>query len=347
MPLADVAAAVWYGDGAMSRATRTLLMPASVLFGAGVSWRNARFDARPAIAGPIPALSIGNLSVGGTGKTPVSAWFARRLLAAGAHPALVLRGYGEDELAVHRLLNPAVPVLAGADRAVQVARAAAQGADVAVLDDAFQHRRAARVADVVLVSADRWSGGPVRVLPAGPFREPLHALRRASLVLVTAKAASDAQIAAAVAAVRAATDAPAQVVDLVPASFVRVPDGTVADTASWRGRRVLALSGIGDPRAFQRQLRHLGLVTEPMAFPDHHAYDAATVRAIAARAIGMDAVICTLKDAVKLGLQWPSSAVPLWYLSQTVVPRDGADVLDDVVQSVLAARRGTVPIPNP
>lgn len=343
MPLADIAESVWYGDSGAARAAQSLLAPASVLYGAVVARSNARHDAAPPVAGAIPAMSIGNLTVGGTGKTPVCAWFAQQFQRAGASPAIVLRGYGDDEVHVHRLLNPGVPVLVGADRGLQVTLAAQRGADVALLDDAFQHRRAARVADVVLISADRWNGR-TRLLPAGPFREPITSLTRATLVLVTVKAASDERIAQAVEAARARTAAAVLTVELQPGRLV--PMGPAAAPAPARGARVLAVSGIGDPGAFHAQLRRLGFRAQPLTFGDHHAYDATSVGRIAAAARGMDGVVCTLKDAVKLEKLWQGSVLPLWYLSQSVVPRDGAAVLDATIQSVLAARRSDPLLPD-
>ena len=105
--------------------------------------------------------------------------------------------------------------IGNSDRAAGVRSAALRGADVAILDDAFQHRRAARVADVVLVSADRWTGD-VRLLPAGPYREPLSALRRARLVMLTVKAARDAQVRTLERAIRAETNSTVVTVDLSP-----------------------------------------------------------------------------------------------------------------------------------
>jgi tetraacyldisaccharide 4'-kinase len=345
VPLADLAEAVWYGDTLVSRTARVLLTPASALYGAVQAQINMMAVMQRPSPGPIPALSIGNLTVGGTGKTPVSAWFAQRCLALGALPAIVLRGYGDDEVHVHRLLNPDVPVLADADRVAAVRRAAAEGADVAILDDAFQHRRAHRVADVVLLSADRWTGD-VRLLPAGPFREPLRALRRATLVMVTVKAAKDDRVRAAEYAIRAQTGSTVVTVDLAPASFVAVGSHRSEALQDWRGRRVLAVSGIGDPIAFRLQLEKLGVQPTPLVFADHHAYDSASVARVVQASVGYDAVVCTLKDAVKLGSQWPSSVVPLWYLSQSVVPRDGTEALDEVVRSVLQARRISPPSPD-
>jgi tetraacyldisaccharide 4'-kinase len=149
---------IWYALSPAERTARALLAPLGALYGAATAVRGALYDAGifPAHAGGIAAVSIGNLTVGGTGKTPIAAWLASEFLARGAHPAIVLRGYGADEPLVHQRLNPDVPVIVDADRVRGVARAVAAGADIAVLDDAFQHRRAAREADIVLVSADQW-----------------------------------------------------------------------------------------------------------------------------------------------------------------------------------------------
>ncbi len=346
MPLADLAESIWYGDTVSSRLARAALTPASAVYGAAIAQINMLAAMNRAKPGPIPSLSIGNITVGGTGKTPVSAWFAHQFRRQGASPAIVLRGYGDDEVHVHRLLNPDVPVFVGADRVTQVQRAAAAGADLAILDDAFQHRKAHRVADVVLVSADRWTGD-VRLLPAGPFREPLRALRRATLVIVTVKAALDDRVRSAEAAIRELTVSTVVTVDLTPASFVAVKAQTVEPLDAWRGKRVLAVSGIGDPTAFTKQIERLGLLPTSVTFADHHSYNADSVARMLAAAREMDAVVCTLKDAVKLEELWPDSAIPLWYLSQSVVPRDGTEALDDVVRSVLEARRITPSSPDP
>ncbi len=168
-----VAARVWHGTDVLSGAARALLWPAELLFAALSASSGAR-KARGAGHTAVPTVSVGNLTVGGTGKTPVAAWFASRLRARGFTPALLLRGYGDDEPLVHARLNPDIPVLVDPERRRSGKRALAQGATALVLDDAFQHRQMPRDLDVVLVSADAWDGR-VRLLPAGPFREPLSA----------------------------------------------------------------------------------------------------------------------------------------------------------------------------
>src|SRR5687768_17614484 len=166
---------VWFGSGPGSTVARAALYPAELAYALVVNARGALYDRgvltsrRPAL----PVLSIGNLTVGGTGKTPIAAWAAAQLLLGGGHPAIVLRGYGGDEPLVHARLNPEVPVVATPHRVAGVLATRERGADVVVLDDAFQHRRIRRHADWVLVSADRWTHRRPHLLPAGPWREPL------------------------------------------------------------------------------------------------------------------------------------------------------------------------------
>ena len=127
MPLIERA---WFGDGPVSRVAGVALAPLGWSFAAVVAARNALYDRGLFAADDahLPALSVGNLSVGGTGKTPVAAWAAARLAERGAHPAVVMRGYGNDEPLVHARLNPGVPVIADADRVRGMAAARAAGA---------------------------------------------------------------------------------------------------------------------------------------------------------------------------------------------------------------------------
>jgi tetraacyldisaccharide 4'-kinase len=343
--LARVAERVWYGADAGAAVARAALLPLEALFRLGASARGALYDRGLVRAQPtaLPAVSVGNLTVGGTGKTPVAAALARRLRDAGARPALVLRGVGGDEPRVHALLNPDVPVVVAADRVAGTREAAAAGADVAVLDDAFQHRRAGRVLDLVLVAAER-AGARARLLPAGPYREPPAALRRAHLVAVTRKAASrDAAEARLAELARAAPAVPQLLLHLRPDALHAWP-GDGGDAAgvpalgALAGARVLAVSGIGDPRAFEAQLREAGADVRAAAFPDHHAYDARDTARLARHAGDVDFVVCTLKDAVKLGPLWPRGAPALWYVSQRVIVEQGERVLADALDRLLAAR---------
>jgi tetraacyldisaccharide 4'-kinase len=329
---------VWESSSLPARLARGALIPASWGFAAVVALRNLAYDRGWLRARPLalPAVVIGNLTVGGTGKTPVAAFVVSRLAARGAKPALVMRGYGGDEALVHARLNPGVPVVSGADRVDAVARARALGATVAVLDDGFQHRRAARDADIVLLSADL--AGPVRLLPAGPWREPLSSLTRASLIVVTRKGASPLRARELLAqARRYAPGAGGAVIHLAADRMVAWSSGETRDPSTLHGANVLAVAAIGDPRAFVAQLMAFGARVELAARRDHYAWSAPDAVAVARRAQGFDIVICTLKDAVKLGPVWPAKAPSLWYLSQRVGVESGADELDRML-AALAAR---------
>lgn len=340
---------VWYGADAGAATLRMALAPLAGAFGAVVARRNGRYDlatARGMLASvAVPAMSIGNLTVGGTGKTPVASWFASRLRSRGATPALVLRGYGDDEWRVHAMLTPEIAVIRNPDRVAGLGEARARGADCAVLDDGFQHRRARRVSDVVLVGADRFDPS-VRLLPAGPYREPLASLRRATAVLVTAKAVSGGQVERTVAAVRtAAPDVPIAVARLVPDTVHAVGGAEAVSATTWlTGRAVVLASAIADPTAFASQVVSGGArVVQHFRFPDHHAFSARDAEALVQAGRATGGVVCTLKDAVKLGPLWPRVGPPLWYVSQTVVVDRGAEVLERECDRVLAARMTAAP----
>ncbi|HZS59356.1 MAG TPA: tetraacyldisaccharide 4'-kinase [Gemmatimonadaceae bacterium] len=324
---------LWRSDSLSARFARFALAPAALVYRAGASIRSRRIQVQvPAL----PTISVGNLTVGGTGKTPIAAWIVGELQSLGAKPAVILRGYsGGDEVEVHRHLNPGVPVIANPDRLAGAREAKARGADVAVLDDAFQHRRIARVSDIVLLSADAWDGdvGRIRLLPAGPWREPLSALRRASAVIVTRKAADESRVDAVTRTV-ASYDLPTAVAHLTLGNL-RTLAGEEKALDTLRDTAVLAIAGIGDSEAFFAQLRAVGARVTPRAFRDHHAFTRADADQLARAAAGAP-VVCTLKDAVKLEREWPRGVGPLWYVSQRVEFDRGREAL---VASLGAAYR--------
>jgi tetraacyldisaccharide 4'-kinase len=310
---------LWEGDGIGARIARAALVPAELLFHTVSVTRTALYSSGilNTHATAIPALSVGNLTVGGTGKTPLAAYLAKRLRDQGATPAIVLRGYGDDEPLVHRTLNPDVPVVVSPDRVAGCIQARDLGCDVAVLDDAFQHRQASRVADIVVISADRWRGRQRHLLPAGPWRERLSAAGRASLAIPTA------------------------IVHLDPGTLRDANGTTTVDLSALANESVLAISAIGDPEAFEAQLARTGARVETAVFRDHHRYSAADVAMLHKRAERCDRVVCTLKDAVKLGPLWPGPS-PLWYVSQRVVVERGVDAVDDVLTTTLLARSASI-----
>jgi tetraacyldisaccharide 4'-kinase len=283
-------------------------------------------------------VSVGNLAVGGSGKTPVSAWIATELQHRGAHPAMVMRGYGGDEPRVHALLNPDAAVIVNADRVAGVHEAAARGADVAVLDDAFQHRRISRNEDIVLVSADGWRE-PLRVLPSGPWRELPRALARASLLMITRKAVG----------VEVAEDlvnrltpltrtGEGAVMALELGELRNAVTGEARPLSDVSGSKVLLVAGIANPESLVRQMRRTNAYIDVRTFPDHHAYGSTDITWLAQEARTFDHIVCTLKDAVKLGPRWPREAPPLWYVSLRCRIESGSKVVSAMLDRVLAAR---------
>jgi tetraacyldisaccharide 4'-kinase len=337
--IASLAHRLWTGAGVPARVARAALYPIEAAYGAAVSTRRVLYD-RGLLRSHelvLPAVSVGNLTVGGTGKTPVSAWLVGQLAGRGARPAVVLRDYGGDEALVHAALNRGAPVVTGADRVEAVRRAREQGADVVVLDDAFQHRRARRHADVVLVSADAWRGSR-RLLPAGPWREPLSALRRASLVVVTRKTApidllEEVWTAAGVHAPGVARAA----ARLAPAALIDAHAATSRPLSSLAGVDVVAVAGVAGPAAFRQQLEELGARVQLHAYPDHFAYAASDAQRLA-RMAERTQIVCTLKDAVKLAPVWPRGGPGLWYLSQQVILERGRPEMERLIGDVLQAR---------
>ncbi|MGH7668350.1 MAG: tetraacyldisaccharide 4'-kinase [Gemmatimonadaceae bacterium] len=328
---------IWFGDGAPERAGRAVLWLPERAFAAGVAVRNLWFNraAGRGHVGPIPAISVGNITVGGTGKTPVAAWVAGELARRGVRPAIVLRGYGGDEPAVHARLNPDVPVVVDVDRVHGVRRAAALNADVAILDDAFQHRRAARIVDLVLVSAERGLEC-ARMLPAGPFREPVSALRRATLVMVTRKTAVPERAAAVLDFATASSGHGGAIVSLQPESLVAVDGGETRPLSALNGCRVLLMTGVGEPALVASQLQAAGASVELRAFPDHHAFTDRELARVGRSAAAADYAVCTLKDAVKISTRWPGSGA-LWYVSQQVTVERGLERLEAALDRVIAA----------
>lgn len=336
----QTAEAIWYQNSVAARVGRGVLAPAGWAYCAATALRNRLYDLgflrseEPLL----PTLSIGNLTVGGTGKTPVAAWAARRLLESGGHPAIVLRGYGSDEPLVHARLNPRAVVVADANRVRAVANAAAMGADCAILDDAYQHRRIRRKEDWLLVAAERWEAEQ-RCLPAGPLRESVDAMSRATLVLVTRKSASLDQAREVAARIAVRWEAkPTAIAHLALLELVNARDGSSRALKELAGTDILAIAAIGAPDAFFAQLRAMDVLVDEATFRDHHAFSDEDIASLARRGASRGAVVCTLKDAVKLAPRWPRAAPTLWYVSQSVEVELGEAGLGASLTNILAAR---------
>lgn len=299
--LARAVTAQWYRGGWLS----LLLAPLGAAYCALVGLRRRLYRAgwlRPE-ALPVPVVVVGNLTVGGTGKTPLVIALAEALRARGCSPAVVSRGYGgrghgvrvvsdgggrrlpvaecgdEPALLADRL---GLPVVVGADRGEAVRRAAALGADCVVADDGFQRLSLPRARAFVVVDGARGFGNG-RCLPAGPLREPVSALADADAVVLNGPGAVPGR-------------APDARMRLVPDGLRGVRSRRQSRELDWLdGRRVHAVAGIGHPERFFAVLRELGAVVEPHPFPDHHAYAVDDVRFA-----GPGTLVTTEKDAAKL-----------------------------------------------
>jgi tetraacyldisaccharide 4'-kinase len=315
---------------------------------------------------PVPVVSVGNLTTGGTGKTPVVRWLAESLRSEGRRVAIISRGYraaapgqlGDEQLMLARQLNapgrgPDVLIGAHPDR-VAAAKAALRdnpGIDVVLLDDGFQHRRLARNFDLVLVSAAN-PFGYGRVLPRGLLREPLSGLRRASAVLLThADQAGEAERMSIERVIRQhAGDVPIYHAVHAPAGFHREADGggvRHGDLADLRGRRWFAFCGIGSPRTFLEPLERAGgEAVGRRVFGDHHAYspDDWAVLVSEAKSAGADVLVTTEKDWVKVAPLYAAAApdhrLPVWRADVAIRFREGDEsALLDRIRAALGGGR--------
>lgn len=289
---------LWYGERGVGAALALALgLPATVAYRALLAW-----DQRRRVAGcehaPLPVISVGSLVAGGSGKTPVTAWLARVIGTRGARAGIVVTEAAADEALLHGHWNPGVRVAVARDRASGVRRLARLGADVAILDDGFQHRELARDLDIVLVSDRGAANGAL--LPMGPYREPVSALSRADWKIVVGPSPGRH------------TDLPTDRKGMPrsdePMSRIVFRPGGWADL---QGRdapapegEVVAATGIARPDRFFEFLRRVGRQpVEAFAFPDHHPFgptDARTLEDVRRRAGGRATLVVTEKDAVKL-----------------------------------------------
>lgn len=296
--LHDFARDFWQGErqGPGAAFLGTALGPAEAAFRLATRTRSACHSRLRWDVPPIPVVSVGNLVVGGTGKTPVVRWLAEWFLERDLEVAIVQCGYGRDEALLHRRWFGSEAVLVDSDRRRAVDMAASRGRCVAILDDGFQHRWRAHTLSILLVAAE--DPEQVRLLPRGPYREPLSAARRATHVLVTRRTAPEPRSdrwRERIAGVAPATS-PA-----VVSLRMRGWRDMAGSPASSPSGDVLALCGVARPRAFAEGLARLipGGEFELVAYPDHHEYTVEDVVELMARRRGRT-IVCTEKDAVKL-----------------------------------------------
>jgi tetraacyldisaccharide 4'-kinase len=291
----------------------------------------------------VPVICVGNLTLGGTGKTPMVEWVGRWLRSRNLRVAILSRGYGEtqglnDEGRVLEENLPEVPHLQGSDR-VALAKIAVEEleSEVLILDDGFQHRRLARDLDIVLLDALE-PFGLGSIFPRGLLREPVGSLRRASVVVLSradlvepaARQLIRLQAEKAAGPLRwvLARHAPLDLIDAELGSF---------SLETLPGQKVGAFCGIGNPEGFRRTLHGLGI--DPVgfrAFPDHHAYTASDVAELAGwlRDLGADLALTTQKDLVKLRTL-SLSPVPLRALRIGLDVIEGLEVLEQALAKLL------------
>lgn len=304
---------------------RAVLRVVEMPYALAMRLRNWRYDSGRAPVAHVdaPVICIGNLTLGGTGKTPMVEWLARLLRERNLRVAIVSRGYGaeagarNDEALELEQRLPDVPHLQNVNRAEAAQTAVEEfAAEVILLDDGFQHRRLARDFDLVLLDAAE-PFGYQHVFPRGMLREPVTGLKRADAVLLSRADMVDTTV---------REQIKQQVTRLAPnavwAEATHRPQRWLAASGATQplealaGKKVGAFCGIGNPAGFQHSLERCGCqVAALRAFDDHHAYTRDNVEQLAAwaRELQVDALVCTHKDLVKLGVDRIGS-VPLWAL---------------------------------
>jgi tetraacyldisaccharide 4'-kinase len=291
----------------VSRPLRILLWPASKLYGVAVSFRTRLYAHGWLKQKRLKAavISVGNLTVGGTGKTPLVMWLAEKLMAQGQRVAILTRGYrgtagssDEVELMRSRLQNRVIFGV-GKNRFAEGQRIESRHAiDIFLLDDGFQHLQLARDLDIVLMDASRPMAQPL--LPAGPTREPLAALTRAGIIIFT----RTENTAGVKEAIQRLWNLPIFAAATRLLGFRHIgSDGSLETVSDLGGGPFFAFCGIGNPQAFERDLQRWGIMPAGhMFFADHHRYTLGDVQAIerAAVRVGAKTVLTTEKDSWNL-----------------------------------------------
>lgn len=286
---------------------------------------------------PVPVLSVGNLTWGGTGKTPLVVWIAQLLQRENRKVAILTRGYmtnasvksDEAELMQRKLVG--VQVMVGKDRLENAQRFLKKNTtDVFLLDDGFQHRRVVRDLNIVTLDA-RHPFGNGALIPRGVLREPVAALRRADIIVLTRMDQAEDVVNETVEKIRRVNSRALLVKSIHrPTSLMPLDSGSSFDPSWIKGKRVFIFSGIGQPDIFKDMLVRLGAqVVAARIFADHHDYrkDEIDVVFKEASALNVDAIITTLKDAVKVGAidRGAINEVKLFYLDIELFFTEGKD----------------------
>jgi tetraacyldisaccharide 4'-kinase len=332
--------------------TESLLWPASLLYGVGARIRAWSYERglrkQERLSGTV--ISVGNLTVGGTGKTPMVCWLAERAVADKKRVGILTRGYHgsggtSDEVGLlEKRLGEAVLIGIGADRYAKGRELEARGVEWFILDDGFQYLGIARDANIVLIDATNPFGGG-HFLPAGRLREPVSALRRADVIVITRSdraPAVEAMVrrhsAAPIFYAQTKLEGVAAVVD----TKTQVPP--VANSSDWQGMKYFVFCGIGNPKAFLSDLKRWGFtIAGWMNFRDHHRYSQQEINEIERRTheTGADALLCTEKDVYNLAEVHPNE-FPLAQCMISLEPNDPERFWHEV-NSIANSRCGRAP----
>ncbi|MGH7407803.1 MAG: tetraacyldisaccharide 4'-kinase [Candidatus Methylomirabilales bacterium] len=372
MKVRDSVRAVARGEdspgGAAHAVLRATLRVASWMYGTAVATRTAAYRARLLATHrvPCPVVSVGNLTAGGTGKTPCVIHLARLLQERGWRPVILLRGYGReggtgllvastgqglvipaaeagDEASLLAAALPGTPIIVAADRrrAAEVALGSLR-ADVIILDDGYQHLRLHRDLDILLLDA-RAPFGSGALLPRGLLREPPGGTSRADLIILT-RADQARDLDRAEEGIRSLNGrAPLLRAVHRPVSLVRLADGTVLPPMALAGQAVVALSAIGSPEAFETTLRGLGAwVAAVLRFPDHHRYREEELERAGreGRATGATLLVTTAKDRARGGLPAQAGGLPVAVLEVEFLVTQGVEVLEAALARLRRESRG-------
>lgn len=292
---------------------RTALRALSAPYRIAVGLRNALYDRGFARshAVPVPVVSVGNLTTGGTGKTPLVQRICRFYLDNGLEPVILSRGYGRgpdrqsDEVLLYDRILPGVRHYEAPSRLRAAATALEERPpDVFILDDGFQHRQMARALDVVVIDALA-SPFADRLLPGGNLREPVRSLRRAGVVILTRTDLADHDRLEALrrSLKSAASDCAVAETRFAPRRLVSVPTGEEEILDAARRVRAGAFAGIGSPENFRLTLQRIGVqLVFWRPFADHHWYSDDELAELGRAEV--DILLTTLKDAVRIGERW-------------------------------------------
>ena len=304
-------------SGPLPNWMRPLASAASVGYGVAIRARARRLEDGLALDCGLPVVSVGNITAGGTGKTPLTQWIVRALQAVGHSPMIALRGHkgaeNADEVLEHRAGLPGIVLAVGADRAQRIAamRVNNSACDVVVLDDGFQHRQLRRDCDIVLIDSTRPALDD-DLLPLGWLREPALSLRRATGVIVTRALKVDDEL----------SDQITKLHGQAPLAFCQhswtglegIEDGAVHEVSWLKRKRVAVWAGIGNPRAIVEQTESVAAAVVDVArLVDHASWNAPKVARLAQRAeqAGADAILVTPKDWIKIAPLGVKTALPL------------------------------------